>query len=254
MNKNFLMLIMMLGASLGGYTQHSDDGTTGGVEFDVEYNLKEPEAVDMGGSVLWASFNLWAEKPTDVGGYCGWGDPTGELRFQADDPDGENYMDEETCIAMYGGKDPDSCISGTDIDVVHRQLGMGWQMPRKRHFDELHDCKWELTRLDGTLGYKVTAKNGNSIFLPAWNDEMGYQHGIDVAYGRYWTYEICHLPISENVDGGNGAYSFDFVYTHWWLKTENYDLETVPVNGENYLTAESRWHQLMIRPVKPKKP
>lgn len=123
-------------------------------------------------------------------------------------------------------------------------------MPRKSHFDELHDCKWELIRKDGVLGYKVTAKNGNSIFLPAWNNDIEKEDGIDVAYGCYWTSDICCIPYTE--EDFYGAYYFNFAYIHWWLKTEDYDLETIPVNDCNILRAASRWKQFMIRPVKPK--
>lgn len=247
------LFITTLCVSLNSLAQNNNEVEVN-VEIELEevYDIKEPEAIDMGGSVLWASFNLHAEKPSDVGIYCGWGDPTGNLRFQADDPNEENYIEPEACLAMYGGLEPTYNISGSDIDIVHRHLKNGWQMPSKCNFDELHDCKWELTRIEGTLGYKVTANNGNSIFLPAWNNEMGEEYGVDVAYGCYWTSSICHLYMSSDVEGAYGAYFFNFVYTPWWLKTEDYDLETVPVNGEKFLIASDRWAQLMIRPVKPK--
>lgn len=81
------------------------------IENGDENKIKEPEAIDMGGSVLWASFNLYAERPTEVGIYCGWGDPTGNLKFQADIPDEENYIEPEVCTAMYGGIDPPAYIA-----------------------------------------------------------------------------------------------------------------------------------------------
>lgn len=213
----------------------------------VAQNLKEPEMIDMGGSVLWASFNLYANEPTETGIYCGWGDPTGKLRFQASDPNGENYIETEACLAMYGGIDPVQNISGSEIDIVHRQMGNGWQMPRKKHFEELHDCKWELIRKDEVLGYKVTANNGNSIFLPAWNNNLGSYNGVDVAYGCYWTSEYSTMSFTSEE-----SHCFNFVLLPWWLKSDDYDLGVQMDDGSNILMTAYRWEQLMIRPVKPK--
>lgn len=213
--------------------------------------IKEPQGVDMGGSVLWSTTNLFAETPDEVGIYCGWGDPTGDLKFQGYNPEEENYMDPETCLAMYGGLQPDNNIAGSDIDIVHRHLSNGWQMPSSRHFDELHDCKWELAKINDTLGYKVTALNGNSIFLPAWNNEPSIENGVKVAYGGYWTADICHLYLSLE-DNGFGAYIYNLAYTPWWLESEEYDCGLVTVDGSNILMAADRWNQLMVRPVKPK--
>lgn len=213
---------------------------------------KEPEAVDMGGSVLWASFNLFAAEPTGVGDYFGWGDPIGQLEFQASDPNEENYIDIESCLAMYGGLKPAYNIAGSEIDIAHRKLGNGWQMPRFFDFCELIcDCEWEITRIDGVLGYKVTAKNGNSIFLPGWNDEMGKEEGIDVVYGAYWTSNTCQLYFDENHDY-IGCYCIALHYIPWCIKDKcAIDCGIIPSKGD-LLMAAPRWSQLMVRPVKRK--
>lgn len=213
---------------------------------------KEPMAVDMGGSVLWSSFNLCAEDPTEVGIYCGWGDPTGVLRFQADDPNGENYIDIESCLAIYGGLEPPYNIAGKDIDVVHRNLGNGWQMPTFFDFCELiSDCEWEITRVNGTLGYKVTAKNGNSIFLPGWNNEMGKEDGIDVVYGAYWTSNTCSFYFDEEYRTV-GCYCICLHEIPWCIKDKDIIDAGLLESKGNSLMALPRWNQLMIRPVKKK--
>jgi len=215
---------------------------------------KEPMAVDMGGSVLWSSFNLCAEDPTEVGIYCGWGDPTGVLRFQADDPNGENYIDIESCLAIYGGLEPPQNIAGKDIDVVHRNLGNGWQMPTLLDFSELiSDCEWEITRINGTLGYKVTAKNGNSIFLPSWNNEIGKEDGIDVVYGAYWTSFTCSYDFYDEYGGiPIGCYRICLHEIPWCIKDKDIiDCGVIPSKG-HLLMSTPRWNQLMIRPVKKK--
>ena len=61
-------------------------------------------------------------------------------------------------------------------------------MPTVDEFEELIDnCTWERTTKGGHIGYKVTGRNGNSIFLPA----AGYRLGADT-YGAesnsgYWS-------------------------------------------------------------------
>ncbi len=62
------------------------------------------------------------------------------------------------------------------------------RVPTREQFQELLDkCTWKWTQMSGVNGYKVTAKNGNSIFLPA----AGYLLGTDVynvgSYGYYWS-------------------------------------------------------------------
>ncbi len=243
MKKNiYLTLVSALLTSLHCHAQIEDFE----IEFEVEkaYNVKEPQAIDMGGSVLWSSFNMYATEPSEVGIYCGWGDPTGNLKFQASNPDEENYIEESACVAMYGGLSPAYNISGSELDIVHVHLGKGWVLPQKWHFDELHDCKWEIVRMDDNVaGYKVTAQNGNSIFLPAWNDVIDNESGRDVVYGAYWTSSACSLYEI-------GAYCFDLALVYWWLKSDSYDCESIEVEGRNQLTAVPRWQQLMIRPVK----
>ena len=62
------------------------------------------------------------------------------------------------------------------------------QVPTKEEFQELLDkCTWQWTTLNGINGYRVTARNGNSIFLPA----AGNRDGTDVygvgSGGSYWS-------------------------------------------------------------------
>jgi len=61
-------------------------------------------------------------------------------------------------------------------------------MPTKAEQDELrNNCTWTWTTQNGVEGYKVTGKNGNSIFLPA----AGYRNGSSLSragsYGYYWS-------------------------------------------------------------------
>lgn len=248
---NLLILSVSL-ISLGINTSFAQNEVEATIIFENGYNIKEPEGIDMGGSVLWASFNLFAEKPEDNGIYCGWGDPSGELKFQSDEPEEENYIDLETCLAMFGGLEPSSNISGSDIDIAARFLKNGWKLPSYTDFGELHDCKWELTRIDGNLGYLVTADNGNSIFLPAWNNEIVDVEGLESAYGAYWTSSLSHYPNFYSEENNACALCLNLAVLPWWLRSDDYDLPQIEVGDSIAGMDWPRWAQLMIRPVKSK--
>ena len=82
---------------------------------------------------------------------------------------------------------------GTYLDwdrrgAVSQSWGTQWKTPTKTEFQELIDnCTWTWEPRDGINGYKVTGKNGNSIFLPA----AGYHRGsYDQSVNSrlyYWT-------------------------------------------------------------------
>lgn len=116
------------------------------------------EAVDMGLSVRWASWNVGASKPSEFGGYFGWADPTGELT--------------STNSSDYRGDVTD--IGGTQWDGATALWGTQWRIPTAAQWQELIDqCSWQLTEQDGETGWEVTASNGKSIFLPL----TGYRYG-----------------------------------------------------------------------------
>lgn len=108
------------------------------------------KAVDLGLSVKWASFNLGATVPEELGGLYFWGDSTGKGEFMSfEAPD----MDD---------------ICGTEYDIVRQTWGGTWKMPSEDAWLELYlSCKWTRTIVNGVEGMKVTGKDGNSIFLPA---------------------------------------------------------------------------------------
>ena len=82
-------------------------------------------------------------------------------------------------------------------DAACANWGSSWRLPTDSECQELVDkCTWTWTTQGGHEGYKVTGRNGNSIFLPA----AGWRNGssLDNAgeYGRYWS----SLPGEDNTD------------------------------------------------------
>ena len=154
------------------------------VEYVKEQRKKAfPNAVDIGLSVKWASFNLGAYKPADVGGLFYWADN------QASTNGNTQYTKDK--VGMIGD------ISGYDkYDAAAHMLGKNWRLPTDEECKELlNSCKWETKVIDGIEGRLVTGPNGNSIFLPF--NQKNFISGKYVS-GHYWTSTPHHGSESAN--------------------------------------------------------
>ena len=163
-------------------------------EFTVELTVivAEPEivaqAVDLGLSVKWATNNLGAETPSQFGYYYSWGETDPKSAFN-----NLNYKWYDNTSGKYSkyvtdtvyGKIDGKYVLDIEDDAARQTWGGNWRMPTQDEFDELfRNCAWEWTTDNGVNGYKLTAKNGNSIFLPA----AGYDGVSEQGYlGAYWT-------------------------------------------------------------------
>lgn len=129
-----------------------------------------PEAVDLGLSVKWASFNLGAYKPSDIGEKFYWADDL-SLALTKDGKINANAIGD---------------ISGIpDFDSATRLLGDKWRMPTEKECKELIEaCSWETRIVDNIEGRLITGPNGNSIFLPF--NQTNYVTESLVS-GHYWT-------------------------------------------------------------------
>ncbi|MDD6889734.1 MAG: hypothetical protein PUD39_05710 [Bacteroidales bacterium] len=109
------------------------------------------EYVDLGLSVKWATCNLGAYLPEELGDYFAFGETKAGII------DSELYT--HPCVE----------IAGSGRDMARANWGAPWRLPSKEEFQELIDrCEWRWTVKGSSHGYIVTSKvNGNSIFLPA---------------------------------------------------------------------------------------
>ena len=122
------------------------------------------EAVDLGlpSGTLWASYNVGATKPEEVGGYYAWGETE-----EKDEYEWSNYSlcdgTEGTCRNI--GED----IGGTQNDVAHVKWGPTWRMPTVTEWEEvIMNCSNQSFTMNGVNGILLTSRNnGNSIFIPA---------------------------------------------------------------------------------------
>ena len=124
----------------------------------------EPTYVDLGLSIKWGTCNIGAKNPEDFGNFYQWGDVATKENY---DWDTYKYGTDRTNLEKYNVKDGKTVLDPED-DAAIVNLGEGWRMPTPAEIKELVDnCTWEWTTVNNVKGYKVTAKNGNSIFLPA---------------------------------------------------------------------------------------
>ncbi len=158
-------------------------------------SIAEPEAVDLGLSVRWASFNLGASSPEGTGNYYSWGET------QVKPADQSNWKGYRLCddIALwtftkYNEQDGLTRLEPAD-DAANVALGGKWRMPTYDECLELvNNCDPRMVEQSGAWGYLFTGKNGNKLFIPL----AGYletdgslvyhwsQVG-DAAKGCYWS-------------------------------------------------------------------
>lgn len=158
------------------------------------------EFVDLGltSGTLWATTNVGADNPQDIGLFFAWGDTEGHELEDGYLFSWENYKWGEVsgydtyftkyCSDSSRGKDgftDGKAELDLEDDAAYVNWGSDWRMPSKQQLDELqNECTWTLTTLGDVQGYNVEGPNGNSIFLPAtgWRlDDMLLEGGA------YWS-------------------------------------------------------------------
>lgn len=205
-------------------------------ELDYVTVYGEPEYVDLGLSVKWATYNVGANSPAEAGNYFMWAstvdDPEvkyNKLTTPYQDPDyanPDNFIDYFTkyCNSQDAGL-PDGLTTLEAVDdAATAAWGSDWRMPTSEEMTELI-TNTTVTKLAagneeyGVAGYKFTGSNGNSIFLPA----VGYRYLLGI-YGNtgnnpdmmYWTSSL-YTPsclyanaLCEKGYGANKTLGVDF--------------------------------------------
>lgn len=130
-------------------------------EKSTEPTVTAGQVVDLGLSVYWASCNVGADSPEDYGYYYAWGETKPKSSYTKDN---YSYYDNNTQKYINIGEN----ICGTNYDAATVNLGSDWRLPSKDEMLELiNNCTWEWIQMKGVNGFKISANNGNSIFLPA---------------------------------------------------------------------------------------
>lgn len=130
------------------------------------------EFVDLGLSVEWATVNVGALNPEEAGGLYGFGD--------------KSLFNISTLAADYTHED----IQGGENDLASLFIP-GAFTPSKEQMEELvNNTTAEYTQVNGVNGYRFTAANGNSIFLPVTGSRNGETVSGEGTLGAYWTANI----------------------------------------------------------------
>ena len=143
-------------------------------EITIEKPIPEG-AVDLGlpSGKLWAKCNLGANSEEESGLYYQWGDTQGYNRKQIGTAKTFNWSNYKWSVngldsnfSKYNSSDGKTVLDLED-DAVHATLGGNWKMPTVDDWRELYNnTERKLTQVNGVNGYKLTASNGNYIFLP----------------------------------------------------------------------------------------
>ena len=172
----------------------------------INANVSEPTGkeeghgyVDLGLSVKWATCNIGADLPSQPGDYYAWGETSTKDEYLWGTYRWCNSVDTtltKYCVnAKYGVVDNRVTLEAQD-DASAVNWGGKWRTPSDAEWTELRtECTWYWVKKDDINGYKIVAKNGNSIFLPA----AGYRYGNQLLdksnIGNYWSSSLyLNLP------------------------------------------------------------
>jgi hypothetical protein len=189
-----------------------------------------PDAIDLGLSVKWASFNLGASNPEEYGDYYAWGETEPKSKY-----DWDTYkwcMGSESTLTKYcpspsygynGFSDTKTVLDSED-DAAHMVLGGEWRMPTTEEFVALGNAvnsAWTSSYNDsGVAGLVLTDKTDSSkvLFFPAaGNLYNGYAAGGGYYWGnsaiswdisRSWSLGFTSNVIYWAASGGDRRYGF----------------------------------------------
>lgn len=144
------------------------------------------EYVDLGlpSGLKWASCNVGANSPEQLGNYFAWG----EIDPKSSYNDSNSVTIEQNLLQLNAkGIINSQGNLNLEYDVAHSKWEGCWRIPTVSDFYELIDnCTWSRSSLGGKNGYRITGSNGNYIFIPAggWMDGETSEH-INSSF--YWS-------------------------------------------------------------------
>ena len=185
-----LMMVFAAGCNKSDGPNHGNDQGN---------ELNGHEYVDLGlpSGTLWATCNVGSEMPEDYGGYYAWGETEPKelydwKSYQYGRFIHERYELNKYCTdSAYGlnGFVDNLTVMEPDDDVAWTCWGEGWRIPTIGEWEELFlNTTGVWTTLNDVKGWRCTASNGNSLFLPAagywWDDAFNADLGL------YWSRTI----------------------------------------------------------------
>lgn len=192
--KNMLTVILMMVFAAGC---NKPDGPNHGNDQGNELNGHEYVDLGLPSGTLWATCNIGAETVEEFGDYFAWGETEPKelydwKSYQYGRFIHERYELNKYCTdSAYGfnGFVDNLTVMEPDDDVARTCWGEGWRMPTIGEWEELFlNTTGVWTTLNDVKGWRCTASNGNSLFLPAagywWDDAFNADLGL------YWSRTI----------------------------------------------------------------
>ena len=169
--------------------------------------------VDLGlpSGLLWASMNIGANSPIDFGDYFAWGEREPKSTYTWDNyryGHGSHQLTkycDDPAYGLNGYTDNLTTLETNDDAAFNNPFGNA-RMPTKTEWEELvNNTTHVWTSEDGINGWRFTAPNGNSIFLPAAGDMATSINGVNQT-GHY-------LSSTLGSDGPDYAWQLGFTAT-----------------------------------------
>ena len=192
------------------------------VNINFIYTKSDPldvkdQCVDLGLSVKWASWNVGAKSPEELGELYAWGELAPKTNYSS-----STYKFYNNTYTKYGSIDNKYRLDPED-DVAQQLWGDKWRMPTFEELKELKEkCTFTKTELNGVPVTKVEGPNGNFIYFPYPGNYTGTTLYYKNSIGSYW---------SSDLESDSYAKDMDFE------------------NGAVYLNGDTRYHGQSVRPV-----
>ena len=198
-----------------------------------DYGDEYITAVDLGLSVKWASCNLGATRPEDVGNYYAWAETEPKDEYIRDNykyydglTGGGHIKVTKYCTDTKFGKYDSYRTLTLDDDAAYQTLGGNWRVPSTKEWNELYNsCTWYWVTIDGLRYWKAqSTKKGYEdkfILIPLTDKYTSSKPNINNnSYGYYWCNEVWSSALTCHY--GN-CIRFDYEYG---LLNTSYSRET----------------------------
>lgn len=183
---------------------------------------------------LWANCNVGASQPDEKGDFYAWGETAKKSSYAWNNyahGKAEKRLTKYCTRSAYGRNGfVDKMVQLQPADDIATQNDSCAVLPTKADWEELIDhTRAEWTKLNGVSGMRLTAENGNSIFLPAAGSSANKENSL---FGFYWSSTLIE-------DCPSDAFEFCFRY----YKDAQGQVATFVKN-------EKRFYGFSIRPVR----
>ena len=176
-------------------------------------SYKGHDYVDLGlpSGTMWATCNIGAESSDQYGNYFAWGETTPKDTYNWSTykySNGDYNLLTKYCSQSdfgFNGFTDDLVTLQPSDDAATANWGEGWSTPTYNQWVELlRKCSHSWTTINGVKGCLFTARNGNSIFLPAGGSRYDEESRNNNDAGSYWSSSLTKsLP--------DGVKGFQFV-------------------------------------------